>query len=85
MVRPGKYLYRRLDVVLGTSRMTPCENSLMRQNSDNLKGAFVPVAINTLTQLYYVFALRNSSTPTYQSKLTNIVNITFAGVYVSLH
>jgi hypothetical protein len=53
---------------------------LTLQNSDNLKGAFVPVAINTLTQLYYVFALRNSATPTYQSKLTNIVNITFAGM-----
>jgi len=53
---------------------------LTTQNSDNLKGAFVPVAINTLTQLYYVFALRNSATPTYQSKLTNIVNITFAGM-----
>jgi hypothetical protein len=50
------------------------------QNGDNLKGSFVPVAINTLTQLYYVFFLRNSATPTYQSKLTNIVNITFAGV-----
>ena len=57
-----------------------CSGKLTWQNSDNLKGAFVPVAINTLTQLYYVFALRNSSTPTYQSKLTNIVNITFAGM-----
>ena len=70
-----------MDVVLGTRLVSSGYTELTGQNSDNLKGAFVPVAINTLTQLYYVFALRNSSTPTYQSKLTNIVNITFAGVY----
>jgi hypothetical protein len=53
------------------------------QNNDNLKGSLVPVLINTLTQTYYVFALRNPSPSTYQSQLTNLVNITFAGMHVS--
>ena len=43
-------------------------------------GADIPVMINTLTQLYYVFALRNKTPDTYQSKLTNIITITFAGM-----
>lgn len=51
-------------------------------NSDNLKGSNIPVTINTLTQLYYVFFLRNPQPVTYQSKLTNIINITFAGIGV---
>jgi len=43
-------------------------------------GSNIPVMINTLTQIYYMVALRDPSPKTYQSKLTNIVNITFAGV-----
>ncbi|KAK4683506.1 hypothetical protein P7C73_g6745, partial [Tremellales sp. Uapishka_1] len=49
-------------------------------NQSNLKGSNVLVTINTLTQLYYVAVLRNKSPSTYQSKLTNTINITFAGV-----
>nr|XP_031864030.1 uncharacterized protein CI109_000674 [Kwoniella shandongensis]KAA5531102.1 hypothetical protein CI109_000674 [Kwoniella shandongensis] len=51
-------------------------------NSNNLKGSNVLVLINTLTQLYYTFYLRNKSPKTYQAKLTNIINITFAGIGV---
>ncbi|WWC63416.1 uncharacterized protein I303_106018 [Kwoniella dejecticola CBS 10117] len=51
-------------------------------NKNNLKGSNVLVMINTLTQLYYAFALRDPAPKTYQSKLTNAVNITFAGVGV---
>lgn len=50
------------------------------QCNGNLKGANIPVTINTLTQMYYVFALRNKNPKTYQAKLTNIVAITFAGI-----
>ena len=49
-------------------------------NSDNMTGSNIPVTINTLTQLYYVFALRDKNPQTYQAKLTNIINITFAGM-----
>lgn len=45
-----------------------------------MKWADVPVMINTLTQLYYVFMLRDKQPNTYQSKLTNIIAITFAGM-----
>lgn len=48
-----------------------------------MKAANVMVIINTLTQVYYVFALRNKNAQTYQAKLTNIINITFAGMCVS--
>jgi hypothetical protein len=30
--------------------------------------------------VYYLVALRNKNPSTYQSKLTNIINITFAGM-----
>lgn len=50
------------------------------QNQNNLKGSNVFVVVNTLTQVYYMIALRDSNPRTWQAKLTNIVNITFAGV-----
>lgn len=53
---------------------------ILGQTGNDLKGSFIPVFINTMTQVYYLFALRNKNPQTYQSKLTNIVNITFAGV-----
>ncbi|WVR09497.1 hypothetical protein IAU60_006565 [Kwoniella sp. DSM 27419] len=51
-------------------------------NANNLKGSNVFVLINSLTQLYYVYALRDPAPKTYQSKLTNIINLTFAGIGV---
>ncbi|OCF31527.1 hypothetical protein I316_06726 [Kwoniella heveanensis BCC8398] len=51
-------------------------------NANNLKGSNVLVTINTLTQLYYTFFLRDPAPNTYQSKLTNVINITFAGIGV---
>jgi hypothetical protein len=50
------------------------------QTGDRMKAANVPVVINTLTQLYYMLFLRDPSPRTYQSMLTNAVNITFTGV-----
>lgn len=44
----------------------------------------VPVLINTTTQLYYVFALRDKRPTSYQSQLVNLNCITMAGMYVSL-
>jgi hypothetical protein len=38
------------------------------------------VTINTLSQLYYLIAMRDPNPRTWQAKLTNIVNITFAGM-----
>ncbi|ORX38366.1 hypothetical protein BD324DRAFT_620582 [Kockovaella imperatae] len=49
-------------------------------NGDNMKGADIPVIINTLTQVYYMLYLRDPAPNTYQAKLTNIINITFAGI-----
>ena len=54
-------------------------------NADNMPGANIPVVINTLTQVYYVFALRDKNPTTWQARLTNIINITFAGMYVALY
>ncbi|WRT68524.1 uncharacterized protein IL334_005501 [Kwoniella shivajii] len=51
-------------------------------NKNNLKGSNVLVTINSLTQLYYTFFLRDPAPSTYQSKLTNAINITFAGIGV---
>lgn len=53
---------------------------LVMQTGDRMKAANVPVVINTLTQLYYMLFLRDPSPRTYQSMLTNAVNITFTGV-----
>ncbi|ORY35715.1 hypothetical protein BCR39DRAFT_585327 [Naematelia encephala] len=49
-------------------------------NSDQMKTANVFVIINTLTQVYYLVTLRDKQPGTYQSRLTNIINITFAGI-----
>ncbi|GFZ50812.1 hypothetical protein JCM24511_08570 [Saitozyma sp. JCM 24511] len=49
---------------------------------DRMKAANVPVVINTLTQLYYMLFLRDPSPRSYQSMLTNAVNITFTGIGV---
>lgn len=52
------------------------------QTANDIKGSAIPVIINTLTQLYYVYALRDKEPKTYQSKLTNVIAMTIAGVYV---
>jgi hypothetical protein len=52
-------------------------------NSNNLSGSFIPVAINSLSQLFYVYAklppMNRSST---SSVLTHVVSKTFAGIGV---
>ncbi|WWC90480.1 uncharacterized protein L201_005416 [Kwoniella dendrophila CBS 6074] len=55
---------------------------MMFWNANNLKGSNVLVTINTLSQLYYTFYLRDKKPNSYQSKLTNAIVITFAGVGV---
>ena len=41
------------------------------------------MTINTLSQLYFMLVLRDSQPNTYQSKITNLVNATTAGMYVT--
>jgi len=53
---------------------------ILSKNADNLKGSMIPVCLNTAAQCYYVFALRTKNPNTYQSRLTNINAITFAGM-----
>lgn len=66
----------KLAILLPSATPDPADT----QNRNNLKGSNIPVLINTLTQTYYVFALRNKRPQTYQSKLTNVIAITFAGM-----
>ncbi|RXK42333.1 hypothetical protein M231_00323 [Tremella mesenterica] len=75
-------------VELGTRRFVPwyalgnfcIAGWMFLWKDNNLKGSSIPVIINTLTQTYYVFFLRDKTPNTYQAKLTNIINITFAGI-----
>jgi hypothetical protein len=84
LVRPWELLHRDLDALLGMSESSSATDMFKfnGQNNSNMKGSNVCVWINTLTQVYYMIALRDPNPRTWQAKLTNIVNITFAGVYV---